>query len=211
MEEVIQLIQGIPICTRMYLCLCIGIAIATTYELIEPLDLYFSPRIVFEGGEWWRCFTCLCFIDQISLNLMFQIHFIYTFFCKIEEHFYYERLGQFLYYLFKLGVIVIAIGTYYGTGVFFSNSFVSAVLYTWSRRYPHEHIALFGLIPMKAPYMPYFVIAFYYFQGGLHVAISEIIGLAAGHIVWYLEDVVPKVTGFDPMLPPAALRRWIFG
>jgi Derlin-2/3 len=51
--------------------------------------------------------------------------------------------------------------------------------------------ALFGLVPIKAPYITWFFILLQIVFG--HSILNDIIGVAIGHLYYFFEDVYPKL------------------
>eukprot|EP00742_Colponemidia_sp_Colp-10_P024725 GILJ01029739.1.p1 GENE.GILJ01029739.1~~GILJ01029739.1.p1 ORF type:complete len:164 (+),score=14.88 GILJ01029739.1:73-492(+) len=129
----------------------------------------------------------------------------------MEEHFYFNQTALFVYTIFKVCLLVMVISPAL-MFPFLSSCFTFAMLYIYSRRYPDEQLLIYGIIPAKASYMPYIILGLSFVISGNDISAIMLdgVGILAGHIVWYLSDVLPVIIGFDPTLPPAKLRR-LFG
>jgi Derlin-2/3 len=195
---------SIPVVTRVYLTLCCAAAIAVTYDVVSPLDLYFSKDLTFRRGQWWRLLSCFCFFDQLSVNFFFHMHFIYMFSRKLEEHFYLGRWAEYLYFLVRAQAILLCVANIVDLP-FLSACMGELILYVWSRRYPDEQLSLYGLVVIPAPYLPFAMMALTYSIGGASGLVVDCAGILVGHVLWYFSDVFPKIAGFDPMKPPKAL------
>ena len=64
------------------------------------------------------------------------------------------------------------------------------VLYLWGRRNPHSVLSLFGLLQFNAPFLPWVFLIFAYLLG--QSISSDLMGILAGHIYYFFEDVYPK-------------------
>lgn len=211
MEDILQHYTSVPIVTRCYLTAVFLIALGQTYGLLSPMSLYFSWDLVFRHGEWWRLATTFCYYGPLGVNFFFHVRSIYVFFAKMEEHFYYNKTHDFLYTILKVCGLVMLL-TPAMMFPFLSSCFTFAMLYLYSRRYPDEHLVIYGIIPAPAPYMPYIILGLSFILNGSEASglVQDLIGILAGHIVWYASDVLPLIIGFDPTLPPAKVRR-LFG
>ena len=70
-------------------------------------------------------------------------------------------------------------------------------IYVWCRKNPHMNIQ-FLFLPMKSPWFPVVLLVFHYISYG-RILDSDIAGMLAGHIYYYLTDVLPKL---------AKARKW---
>ena len=71
------------------------------------------------------------------------------------------------------------------------------IIYVWCRKNPHINIQ-FLFIRMSASYFPVALLLFHYFTYGT-IMDSDIVGMIAGHIYYYLADILPKI---------AKIRHW---
>jgi hypothetical protein len=65
------------------------------------------------------------------------------------------------------------------------------MLYLWARRNPTAHINFVEIFQFRAAFLPWFLLLFV-FMFGFNPK-YDIIGVTAGHLYYYLEDVVPKI------------------
>jgi len=146
----------------------------------------------------------------------------------LEEGSFRGRTGDFLFlYLFGAVVLLsfdylIFIGPYwFPKGVMFlAPSLAFVVVYVWSRRNPHVTLSFLGLFNFNAPYLPWVITGFGMLLN--HSPWADILGIAVGHIYYFLEDVYPqtsqrrilKTPGFlkamfdVPVIQEAANNQW---
>jgi Derlin-2/3 len=202
-----QFYFGMPVVTRTILTLSLVLSVAVTYEVVTPLNLIFSPTLIFQEKQYWRILTSLLFFDRLSVNCLFHLHFFYMFSRRLEEHFF---LGDSLKYLYTLGLGA--------SGILLSSSFlhipfpsgplVMMVLYLWSRRYPDEQMSIYFIFTVSAPYLPLVMMFLTYTMSGNSIqnVYADLAGVAVGHVLWYCSDVLPKIIGFDPTALPGLVR-----
>ena len=64
---------------------------------------------------------------------------------------------------------------------------LSAIVYLWSREYAEQVLNMFGLFNVQAFYFPWVLCAIRVLMGGS--AVPDLIGIFAGHVYYFLEDV----------------------
>ena len=98
------------------------------------------------------------------------------------------------------------------------------LVYVWSRRNPYIRMNFFGLLNFQAPYLPWVLLGFSLMLGNAVVVdlmgktclfthidlfnrhlidqifISSTVGIAVGHVYYFLEDVFPDQPGGFKML-----------
>ena len=77
--------------------------------------------------------------------------------------------------------------------LFLGHAFTIMLVYVWSRRNPFVRMNFFGLLNFQAPYLPWVVLAFSLLLG--NSVLVDLMGIAVGHIYYFLEDVFPRQPG----------------
>ena len=114
----------------------------------------------------------------------------------LEEGYGRERWPDFAATLFMAAALLLCCAPL--TSVLFFGSALSSVLvYLWARRNPGLQISLFGLVTLTAPWLPWALLGLGAALG--NDALSDALGIAVGHLVFFLEDVYP---------PLAEARGW---
>lgn len=65
------------------------------------------------------------------------------------------------------------------------------MVYLWGRRNEHVRMSFLGLFPFTAPYLPWVLLSFSVLLG--NSATIDLIGIAVGHLYYFLEDVYPAI------------------
>lgn len=77
--------------------------------------------------------------------------------------------------------------------LFLGQAFTIMLVYVWSRRNPYIRMNFFGILNFLAPYLPWALLGFSVILG--NTIWVDLMGMAVGHIYYFLEDVFPKQRG----------------
>ena len=198
--EVEEWWNSIPIVTKTWLTLSFASAVAVTFELVSPLRLYLDMGLVFNRGQYWRLLTTFLFFDKLGIGFFFHAHFLYFYCRRLEEHFYLRRTGEFLFTLLLGAGALLAISPYFDL-MFLSSPLVMVVLYLWARRFPMELLQIYGLVTVTSAYLPYFLTLLTYMMAGWEAAVMDVVAIGIAHVLWYMADVFPQITGLHVMSP----------
>jgi Derlin-2/3 len=92
------------------------------------------------------------------------------------------------------------------------------LVYLWARRNENVRLSFLGLLPFRAPYLPWVLMSFSALIGSnaLHSLIVDGLGIVAGHLYFYAEDIYPKVATirgwqvYRPLRAPIFVK-WLLG
>eukprot|EP01006_Ploeotia_vitrea_P010862 TRINITY_DN2862_c0_g1_i1.p1 TRINITY_DN2862_c0_g1~~TRINITY_DN2862_c0_g1_i1.p1 ORF type:complete len:218 (+),score=5.38 TRINITY_DN2862_c0_g1_i1:63-716(+) len=206
MEWFFELYSRIPIITKIYVTLAVLTSLAVTFEFVTAFTLYLNWRLILQKWQWWRLITCFLYFDRISVHLFFNLHFLYAYSRKLEEHFYHRQPAGFLHMILIGAFSLLGITWWMDNQLFLGNSLSIMIVYVWSRRFPDESLNLFGLVTCGAPYLAWVLCGFSALFGGTQAAIIDIIGIGVGHVFWYLQDIVPQITDVRILQAPRFLN-----
>ena len=83
-------------------------------------------------------------------------------------------------------------------------AFTIMLVYVWARRNPYVRMSFFGLLTFQAPYLPWVLLGFSLLLGN---SISvDLLGMAAGHVYYFLEDVFPNQPNGAKLVHYCALK-----
>uniref|UniRef100_A0A3P8PE92 Derlin n=1 Tax=Astatotilapia calliptera TaxID=8154 RepID=A0A3P8PE92_ASTCA len=89
------------------------------------------------------------------------------------------------------GLLMTIFGTFVSL-VFLGQASTIMLVYVWSRRNPNVRINFFGLLNVQAPFLPWVLTGFSLLLGSI---IVDLLGIAVGHVYFFLEDVFPNQPG----------------
>jgi Derlin-2/3 len=92
--------------------------------------------------------------------------------------------------------------------LFLGEALTTMIVYIGCRRNPFVVYNFFGLFRFQAPYLPWILVLFSVLFGG-SVAV-DLIGIAVGHLYYFLEDVFPNKPGGFRIIRTPYFMRWLF-
>jgi len=182
----------IPIITRCYLTSCILTTVAVQLDIITPFQLYFNPTLILRQFQLWRLVTTFLFFGTFGFSFIFNMIFAYKYCRMLEEGSFRGRSSDFLM-MFLFGGSLMSLFAFYGKQLFLGQAFTIMLVYVWSRRNPFVRMNLFGVLNFSAPYLPWVLLGFSVILG--NTISIDLMGMAVGHIYYFLEDVFPNQRG----------------
>ncbi|KPP61125.1 derlin-2-like [Scleropages formosus] len=92
--------------------------------------------------------------------------------------------------------------------VFLGQAFTIMLVYVWSRRNPNVRMNFFGLLNFQAPFLPWVLMGFSLLLG--NSIIVDLLGIAVGHVYFFLEDVFPNQPGGGRWLKTPTILKMLF-
>ncbi|PNW72634.1 hypothetical protein CHLRE_15g636400v5 [Chlamydomonas reinhardtii] len=172
-------------------------------EIITPFNVYFNAKLVFKKLELWRLVTNFFFFGNLGLDFVFHMFFLIKYCKSLEEGSFRGRSADFLWMLLFGGGLLTAIAPFVNIQ-FLGSSLTFMMVYVWGRRHQYVNLSFLGIFNFTAPYLPWVLLAFSLMLGSSPVV--DLMGMAAGHVYYFLEDVYPRISGRRPLKTPALLR-----
>ncbi|OTF69140.1 derlin-2-like protein [Euroglyphus maynei] len=182
LPTLLQFYMSMPPVTRAYTTACV----LTTLAVI------------------WRLVTTFLFHGPLGFSFMFNIIFTYRHCAMLEEGTFRSRTADFCY-MFLIGASLMCIMGFFVNLLFLGHAFTIMLVYVWSRHNEHVLMSFFGLFPFHAPYLPWVLFGFSFILG--NSILVDLLGIAVGHIYYYLETVCPRRFGFRLLKTPHFLER----
>jgi len=196
-----------PVVTRAYATACFLTTTAIQLDIVTPFHLYFNPRLIFIRFQLWRLITPFCFFGTFGFSFLFNMIFTYRYCRMLEESSFRNRTADFVFMFLIGGIIMILIASFSST-LFLGQAFTIMLVYVWSRRTPETRMNFFGLLNFNAPYLPWVLLAFSVLLG--NSVLVDFMGIACGHLYFFLEDVFPVQPGGFQILKTPHILKWIF-
>jgi len=179
--------RSLPVITRGYMTAAFAATVVAQLELVSPRLLYLDFDLVFGKLELWRLLTNYCFFGTFSLPFVFSMFFLVRYGKELETKRFEGRPADMLWFMAITGLMMIAIAYIIGDQPFLASSMLSVIVYLWSREYAEQVLSIFGLFNVQAFYFPWVLCAIRVLMGGS--AVPDLIGIFAGHVYYFLEDV----------------------
>ncbi|XP_048819964.1 derlin-3-like isoform X3 [Lagopus muta] len=188
---------GMPAVTRAYTTACVLTTAAVQLEFITPFQLYFNPDLIFRKLQIWRLITNFLFFGPLGFSFFFNMIFLYRYCRMLEEGSFRGRTADFVF-MFLFGGFLMTLFGLFASLFFLGQAFTIMLVYVWSRRNPYIRMNFFGLLNFQAPFLPWVLMGFSLLLG--NSIIIDLLGIAVGHIYYFLEDVFPNQPGGKKLL-----------
>eukprot|EP01097_Dermamoeba_algensis_P004104 TRINITY_DN273_c0_g1_i4.p1 TRINITY_DN273_c0_g1~~TRINITY_DN273_c0_g1_i4.p1 ORF type:complete len:226 (+),score=19.40 TRINITY_DN273_c0_g1_i4:80-757(+) len=207
--------RSLPIVTKSFMTACVLTTLAIHLDLVHPLSLYLNYYVIVHNLEVWRVVTNFLFFDELGLNFIFHMFFLVRYSKLLEEGSYRGRTADYLFLWMFGAVWLLAItSVFYYTKLplkimFLGPSLSFVILYVWSRRNIHVRMSFLGLFTFTAPYLPWVILGFGVMLG--QDPVGDLVGMAVGHVYYFLEDVYPSITNRRLLRTPTFFKTLIDG
>jgi len=195
--------KEMPIVTRTYLTLSFLTTVLCSLEVISPFTVYFNLKLITEKLQLWRLISSFLFFGNLGLDFLFHMFFL-TRYCRLlEEGSFRSRTADFVYMLLFGGTLLLICASF-AQIQFLGQSLTFMMVYVWARRNQHVNMSLLGLFNFTAPYLPWVLAIFSLVLGSSPVV--DVIGMIAGHLYYFLEDIYPAMRGRRLLKTPGILK-----
>uniref|UniRef100_A0A8C6UZF0 Derlin n=1 Tax=Neogobius melanostomus TaxID=47308 RepID=A0A8C6UZF0_9GOBI len=179
----------IPVVTRAYTTACVLTTAAVQLELITP---FHTLLFIFCVLQVWRLITNFLFFGPVGFNFLFNMIFLYRYCRMLEEVVFNKALD--IWHVCEPS--------------FLGQAFTIMLVYVWSRRNPNVRMNFFGLLNFQAPFLPWVLMGFSLLLG--NSIIVDLLGIAVGHVYFFLEDVFPNQPGGGRWLKTPSIIKMLF-
>uniref|UniRef100_A0A8D0DV99 Derlin n=1 Tax=Salvator merianae TaxID=96440 RepID=A0A8D0DV99_SALMN len=198
---------GIPAVTRAYTTACVLTTAAVQLELLTPFQLYFNPDLIFRRLQVWRLLTNFLFFGPLGFSFFFNMIFLYRYCRMLEEGCFRGRTADFIF-MFLFGGFLMTLFGLFASLFFLGQAFTIMLVYVWSRRNPFIRMNFFGLLNFQAPFLPWVLMGFSLLLG--NSILIDLLGIAVGHVYYFLEDVFPNQPGGKRLLLTPTFLKLVF-
>ena len=187
----LNMLNSLPPVTRFWLIGSFSLTLVVSMDIISFKSILFYIPFIVEKFQIWRFFSSFFFFGKFSLNWFFQILMLTRFSTYLEvDPFIISKMGgstDYLFSLFFIGIILLLLSWPLNL-LTLSHSLLFGVIYLWSKRNSSIPINFWGF-NFKGFHIPWLMIGFTILLG--NSPISDLVGLIAAHIYFFLVHVFP--------------------
>lgn len=142
--------------------------------------------------EVWRLVTTFFFFgSKFNIDFLFHMFFLVRYSRALEESGRFRgKTADYVYMLLLGAAAMVAVAPLVDIR-FLGGSLTFMMVYVWARRNPYARMNMLGLFTFTAPYLPWVLLGLSVMLGGN--ALVDVLGIAVGHIYYFLEDVYPRM------------------
>ncbi|KAK7202029.1 Der1-like family [Novymonas esmeraldas] len=191
-----NILRETPVTTVV--CGLMGIfGVLSSLGVIHPLYLALIPSMVFKEHQYWRLLTNFFYVGPISAHCIMEIQWIYLISSRLEAQYYHRRATDYVFLLFVIGCSLLGLRFTSVVDVpYLSYVLGTCMTYIMSRLFNDMQVAIFFVIPVPMRLLPFVFMIMNTMVSGIT---NEVFGNLLGHILWYLLEVLPRITGCSPL------------
>lgn len=206
--------KSLPPISKAFGTLCLVFTTAYQIQLISPQFIALLYGRAFYQFELWRLLTNFFFLGPFSVNFGIRLLMIARYGVQLENGPFQRRTADFLWMMIFGAFTLLALSAIpWLWSPFLGVSLVFMLLYVWSREYPNANISLYGLVTLKAFYLPWSMLAMDVIFGSS--ILPDLLGIFAGHLYYFLTVLHPLAGGRNMLKTPLLIRklvsRWRIG
>lgn len=92
--------RRIPLITRIYVTGVLVTMLGCQLHLFNKFQLFFSWKLFWQEGQYWRLLTTYLYFGKLSLDTLFHLYFLLQYSQTLEDDSFRGRRADFLYFLF---------------------------------------------------------------------------------------------------------------
>lgn len=206
--------KSLPPIAKAYGTACLLVTTAYQLGLCNPLHIALIHELVFTRFQVWRLITNFFFLGGFSINFGIRLLMIARYGVQLEKGPFDRRTADFLWMMIfgACSLLVLSLIPFLRSG-FLGISLVFMLLYVWSREFPNAQISIYGLVTLKAFYLPWAMLALDVIFGS--PITPDLLGIIAGHLYYFLTVLHPLAGGRNilktPMWVHKLVARWQIG
>lgn len=173
------------------------LGVLSSLEVIHPIYIILSPSLVLKEHQYWRLLTNFFYVGPISAHCVMEIQWIHLVSSHLESQYFHRKPLDYLFLLLTTFAILLGLRFFSVVDVPFLSYMLGTVLtYIMSRLFHDMQVAIFFVLPIPMRLLPF---VFMIMNSMVSGVTNEVIGNLIGHVLWYLLEVFPRITGFHPL------------
>ncbi|GMP59607.1 hypothetical protein CsSME_00022828 [Camellia sinensis var. sinensis] len=214
MSSPAEFYSSLPPISKTYGTLCLFFTTANQFGLYHPKYIALIYERLFLHFEVWRLITNFFFLGQFSINFGIRLLMIARYGVQLENGPFQRRTADFLWMMIFGAFTLLALSVIpWFRSPFLGVSLVFMLLYVWSREFPNANINIYGLVSLKAFYLPWAMLALDVIFGSKLQ--PDLLGIVAGHLYYFLTVLHPLAGGKNILKTPTwvhkLVARWGIG
>ena len=190
MQVVMDRWNGTPPVTRSIFLFAFCLSLGVTLEVFSKLKLYYNWKLIWQKMEWWRLPTSLFFKGELSPHTIFDFYICFRYMYSLETSSFRNKPADFITFI-TLGCIFFLVSAFFLGLQNMSGSVSAMMLYYWSRKNPNIEMSFLDVFHFRSCFLPFFMFMMILLSG--YDVTLDLLGIVAGHVYYFLEDVVPRV------------------
>jgi len=194
-------LNSFPPITRAYLIFSITANICCFINIIKPMDLFLNFQLVFYHLNLWRLFSHIFFFGKIGLKAIFYIFFFARYSKALESFSFHGKKFVYLYLLFTGNSMMLLLKLFVPEASFLGPGITFMIVYIWGKKNAQQQINLVNLLHIRGSSLPLILMFSGWFMKQKTLKL-DIMGVIAGHLYYFLEEIYPRMNGGQKIIKP---------
>ncbi|KAG6527847.1 derlin-1-like [Zingiber officinale] len=208
MSSPAEFYNSLPPVSKAYGTLCFLTTAAFQLGLFDPVNIALIYHPVFTKFQIWRLLTNFFFLGPFSINFGVRLLMIARYGVQLERGPFDKRTADFLWMmLFGAFILLVLSAIPFFWSPFLGTSMVFMLLYVWSREFPTAQINIYGLVNLRAFYLPWAMLMLDVIFGSR--LMPSLLGIVTGHSYYFLTVLHPLATGRNLLKTPFWVHRLV--
>jgi|Transcript_67349 Derlin-2/3 len=196
----LEFITSFPPVTRAYLLVSFTTNALCFARIINGITLLVNFHLIIHHFNFWRLFSHLFYFGETGIKSIFYI-FFFSRYSKALEGFSFQGRGlEYLYFLITGNSLLLLMKLFVREATFLGPGITFMVVYIWGKKNAQQQINLVNLIHIKGSSLPLILMTSSWFLRQKSLK-SDMMGVIAGHLYFYLEEIYPRLNGGQKILP----------
>ncbi|KEG11628.1 putative DER1-like protein [Trypanosoma grayi] len=196
----IAFVAGMPPVTRVLMLLSAASVVLVSFGLIHPVQMIFSPTLVFQEKQYWRLLSTFLFFGHLDLRSVIELNWLHMVSCSIEMQYFQQRWLDYCFTLLTGMVLLLLLQSFRVIEtLYLSFLFSKSLVYLFGRLLPNQELSIFGLVTVQVRMLPLLLLVVgIAFEGPSGIWLDLVANLV-GHVLWYLLEIFPRITKVHPL------------
>ena len=205
-----DIINSFPPVTRGYLVLSFITNALCFSKIVNGISLLINFQLIIIHYNYWRIFSHLLYFGETGVKSIFYI-FFFSRYSKALESFSFQGRGfEYLYLLLTGNSLLLLMKLFVREATFLGSGLTFMVVYIWGKKNAQQQINLVNLIHIKGSSLPLILMTSSWLLRQKTLK-SDIMGVIAGHLYFYLEEIYPRLNGGQKILSnEKTLKNFLF-
>lgn len=208
-DNISEWYHRMPCFTKWWLTLSFLLSLAGRVGLVKPYQMILLYTPVVSQLEIWRPITALFYYPispATGFHFLVNCYFLYNYSVRLETGEFDGRPADYLYMLIINWLCCTLVALTIELPLLM-DCMVLSVLYVWCQLNKDTVVTFWFGTTFKAMYLPWVLFGFNFIIAG--GGISELIGILAGHVYYFLKYTHPQEYGVQSYLTtPSFLYNW---
>jgi Derlin-2/3 len=205
----IEFVKSFPPITRCFLIISILVNVSCFLGCLKPIDLFLNFELIIYHLNLWRLFSHIFFFGQIGIKSFFYIFFFSRYSKALESYSFQGKKEDYLSLFFFGNSVLLMLKLFVPEAQFLGPALTNMIVYLWSKKNAQQQINLINILHIRGSSLP-LILLFSSLLLKQKTLKLDIMGIIAGHIYYYMEEVYPRLSGGQKILKTPFYFKFFF-